>query len=259
MIGLKRQTKTSVQRGMVALVDAIVVAAGSGSRMRAQVKKQYMTIGGEMLFIHTVRIFDQHPEIRSVVLVVSPGDEEFVTEALKLGEWTKPIRVVAGGETRQESVYCGLRALKDGSEYVAVHDGARPFLSQTVLSAAIRKAYEHGAVTVAVPVKDTIAVVEEGTIRSVPERSTLWAVHTPQIFRTELLRKAHQLAIQDAYTGTDDASLVRRLGHDVVIQIGGYFNIKITTPEDLLIAERVLQERQKEEWLYDSIPNRDWV
>jgi 2-C-methyl-D-erythritol 4-phosphate cytidylyltransferase len=241
------------------LVDAIVVAAGSGSRMRAQVKKQYMTISGEMLFIHTVRIFDQHPEIRSVVLVVSSGDEEFVSEALKSNKWTKTIRVVAGGDTRQESVYCGLRALSEGSEYIAVHDGARPFLSQTVLTAAIRKAYELGAVTVAVPVKDTIAVVEEGIVKDVPERSTLWAVQTPQIFKTSLLKEAHQAAIQDAFVGTDDASLVRRIGHDVHIQIGGYSNMKITTPEDLLIAELVLQERKKEERLYESIPNRDRI
>ncbi|UOF91870.1 2-C-methyl-D-erythritol 4-phosphate cytidylyltransferase [Fodinisporobacter ferrooxydans] len=241
------------------MIDAVVVAAGSGNRMRAEIKKQYMTIGEEMLFIHTVRVFDLHPQIRSIVLVVSPGDEEFVTGVLRTYNWKKQIRVVAGGQTRQESVFYGLQALDEGSEYVAIHDGARPFLSQTILTNVIHKVYEYHAVAVAVPVKDTIAVVDDGKIQSVPERSTLWSVQTPQAFQTALIRKAHAAAVQDLFSGTDDASLVRRLGHEVHIQIGGYSNMKLTTPEDLVIAQLVLQERQKEERFYEFNPHRDRI
>ena len=203
-----------------------------------------------MLFIHTLKIFDTHSDIRMIVLVVSPDDEDFVLEILQGYKWNKQIRVVAGGETRQESVYSGLQTLAEGSVYVAIHDGARPFLPQGVLSAAIAKVKLNGAVTVAVPVKDTIAVIADEKVSDLPARDTLWSIQTPQIFRTNWILEAHENALADSFMATDDATLVRRQGHEVFIQIGGYTNIKITTPEDIWIGEMILQERKKRgEWI----------
>ena len=157
-----------------------------------------------------------------------------------------PFVVVAGGKERQDSVANALAAITESEGYVAVHDGARPFAGKEVFTRTLEAAKEHGAAIAAVPVKDTIKVVNEaGEVTATPVRSTLYAVQTPQIFEVNLLKKAYANLAQYPAQVTDDASVVELLGHKVVVALGRYENIKITTPEDLLFAENLLAQQEK--------------
>lgn len=206
--------------------------------------KQYIPLLGDPIILWTLRACAAAPSVRELVLVVPAADVEYCRAELG-NAWRveKPVLVVAGGNSRQESVRAGLRALSQPVDLVAVHDGVRPLMDPDLLERTFASAWQHGAATAAVPLKDTVKLVESGWVESTPPRARLRAVQTPQAFRRDLLIQAHAQAESDGWEATDDASLVERAGHNVAIIEGTYSNIKITTPEDLLVAEALLRAR----------------
>lgn len=225
---------------------AVVVAAGRGTRMGSADNKPYMQLAGRTVLAHTIEAFEECEAVTSIVLVVTPNEEKRAAEVIRLEGFRKITAIVPGGAERQESVYAGLSALD--TDGVLVHDAARPLITSAQVVACCRAAEEHGAAAVAVPVKDTIKVTDgNGFIVSTPERKTLWSVQTPQAFVRLELMQAHRRALEEGATVTDDASLLERLGRKVAIVKGDYSNLKITTPEDLPIAELLLARRKGEE------------
>ncbi len=223
----------------------LVPAAGMGRRMGASINKQYLQLGGRPVLAHTLELFERHPAIRSIYPIIPADEIEFFKEKIlpdcgltKLGE------IVPGGQERQDSVRNGLQQLQVSGikpdSVVLVHDGVRPLFNPGLIANLIDTAVLRGGAVIGVPVKDTIKEIEDELIVGTPQRSRLWQVQTPQAFRFELLFSAYQKAAADDFSGTDDASLVERLGARVVMVEGDYRNIKITTPEDLIVAEALL-------------------
>lgn len=225
----------------------VVVAAGKGSRMGSTESKQYLLIDHKPILVHTLEVFQHIAEVSTIVLVVGEGDEsrcEGYAEQYKL---TKISAVLSGGRERQASVLKGLRALPLNTNWVLVHDGVRPFVSKQHVLACWQQAMQEGAAVLAVPVKDTVKVVDAaGYIEATPNRRSLWAIQTPQAFRLVDLIAAHERAVAEQFSGTDDAMLLERLGSKVAIVEGSYGNIKITTPEDLTWAEYSIQRNKGE-------------
>ena len=228
---------------MLAEVAAVVPAAGSGSRMGMDAKKQYLSLAGIPVLGHVLKVMGAGRVVQNIVIVVGPGEEEYCRSAVVERLGIKKVRaIVPGGKERQDSVYSGLLALSPATGIVVVHDGARPLLSAGDLEKVVTAAEKHGAATLAVPVKDTVKLAGSGgfVARTLP-RERLWLVQTPQAFRYDLILGAHRRAREDKFTGTDDAGLVERLGLPVKIMPGSYENIKITTPEDLVVAAAIIK------------------
>lgn len=218
---------------------AVIVAAGSASRMGG-IDKVMAALGGEPMIARTVRAFQQCGAIADIVIVTRP---DLIRPISALCAQMDKVRmVVAGGQSRQESVALGLNALPKGVELAAVHDGARPLVTDAVIDRTVRAANSYGAAAPAVPVKDTIKVVRGGLVTDTPDRASLQAVQTPQVFDFDLLRGALKKAAEDAAAVTDDCSAVERLGMAVKIVEGDERNLKVTTPMDLKIAEMLLEE-----------------
>lgn len=218
---------------------ALIPAAGTGERFGASVPKPLVELCGRPLIVHTLSVFEKVDEITGVILIVHPeylGDYRRVLERYDL---KKVLRVVAGGNTRTRSVRNGLRELPPGAEYVVVHDGARPAVTAEIIGRGLRLVAKEKAVVAAVPVKPTVKVVDPVTnvIRQTLDRTLLWEVQTPQIFERELLERAYSADV----LATDDAALVERLGVAVKVFPGDYRNVKVTTPEDLVVAEALLR------------------
>lgn len=221
-------------------VSVIIPAAGSGKRMGGGTAKQFLPLRGEPVLVHTVRLLSECPLVDEII--IAAGDIES-TRAL-VGSFAKVTHIVPGGAERQDSVWAGLEAVRSRPRIVAVHDAARPLLPVDVLEGVLRAASDHRAQVVAVPVKDTVKVVSPaGLVQGTPDRATLWAVQTPQVFWAETLMEAFRKARADGFTGTDDASLVERLGVEVRVYRGSHENIKLTTPEDFRVAESILEGR----------------
>ena len=219
----------------------VIVAAGSASRMGG-IDKVMAPLGGEPMIVRTVRAFQNCYAIASIVIVTR---EDLIRPISGLcRDMGKVAAVVAGGKTRQESVHLGLNALPKGTKLAAVHDGARPLISWQVIDRVVRAANTYGAAAPAVPVKDTIKVVAGGLVKETPDRSTLMAVQTPQVFDFDLLRGALRKAEEDGATVTDDCSAVERTGMKIKIVEGDERNLKVTTPMDLKIAELLLEETE---------------
>jgi 2-C-methyl-D-erythritol 4-phosphate cytidylyltransferase len=224
-------------------IAAIIPGAGSGERLAAPENKPFLLLGEKPVLIHAVQRFQDSPEIDEIVVVVQGKDiarAETLVAEYHLG---KVVAVVEGGDRRQDSVYCGLKKLLGRAiAYVLVHDAVRPFLDSSRIHEVLRIAEEHGAAVLAIQPKDTIKL-SNGTpfVQKTLDRTRLWAVQTPQCFSMELLMKAYDSAIKDKFVATDDSSLVERLGVKVRIVEGSYDNIKITTPEDLELAEMILR------------------
>lgn len=218
---------------------AVIVAAGSASRMGG-IDKVMAALGGEPMIARTVRAFQQCGAIADIVIVTRP---DLIRPISALCAQMDKVRmVVAGGQSRQESVALGLNALPKGVELAAIHDGARPLITDAVIDRTVRAANSYGAAAPAVPVKDTIKVVRGGLVTDTPDRASLQAVQTPQVFDFDLLRGALKKAAEDAAAVTDDCSAVERLGMAVKIVEGDERNLKVTTPMDLKIAEMLLEE-----------------
>ena len=207
------------------MVSVILPAAGRGKRMQAGVNKVFLRLMGKPILFHTLRVFAAVPEVQEIIVVT--GAEE-----------VEPL----GGSERQYSVWNGLKASSEASDVVLVHDAARPLVSRATIEAVIEAARAHGAAIAAVPEKNTVKVVKDGVVTATPDRSTLWAVQTPQGFSRSLLMAANEKAESDGFLGTDDASLVERYGAKVHVVMDSYQNIKVTTPEDLVVAEAFLRQ-----------------
>ena len=218
---------------------AVIVAAGSASRMGG-IDKVMAPLSGEPMIVRTVRNFQNCDAISEIVVVTRPDLMETILELCR--GYDKLKAVVAGGKSRQESVSLGLDALSKEMKLVAVHDGARPFADWQLIDRCVRAAHSYSAAAPAIPVKDTIKVVEGRIVKSTPDRATLYAVQTPQVFDFDLLRGALTKAEADGAAVTDDCSAVERLGMSIKIVEGDERNIKITTPLDLKIAELFLEE-----------------
>ena len=218
---------------------AVIVAAGTASRMGG-IDKVMAELDGEPMILRTVRTFQTCDAIKEIVVVTR---EDLVLPIMRLcAGFDKVQAVVSGGATRQESVQLGLNAMSNKVKLVAVQDGARPLVTETVIDRAVRAAHTYGAAAPAVPVKDTIKVVAGGVIKETPDRAALQAVQTPQVFDFDLLRGALKKAAVDGAAVTDDCSAVERLGMSVKIVEGDERNIKVTTPIDLKIAKLLLEE-----------------
>ena len=218
---------------------AVIVAAGSASRMGG-IDKVMADLGGEPMILRTVRAFQNCDAIASIVIVTR---EDLIQPIAGLcRDMKKVVAVVAGGGSRQKSVHLGLNALPKGTKLAAVHDGARPLISWQVIDRVVRAANTYGAAAPAIPVKDTIKVVSGGLVKETPDRATLQAVQTPQVFDFDLLRGALKKAETDGASVTDDCSAVERTGMKIKIVEGDERNLKVTTPMDLKIAELLLEE-----------------
>ncbi len=219
---------------------AIIVAAGQSLRMEG-VDKLFLPLLGIPLIAHTLAAFEAAPSIQSVVLVLSPANLEQGKTLVKEHGFAKVRQVCLGGESRQDSVRRGLEHLAP-HPWVIVHDGARPCVEPELIERGLKEAERWGSAVAAVPVKDTIKVVgEQGMVMETPDRQKLWAVQTPQVFSWDVFQQAYgQMGIE----ATDDATLVERLGHPVHIFFGSYANIKVTTREDVLVAETLLRSRE---------------
>lgn len=222
------------------------MAAGRGKRMGADENKVFLPLMGRAVLAYTIEAFEQSDGVDEIV-VVAAADEVARVEAM-IGDgderFGKIVRVVPGGAERQDSVAAGLAAL--GTEGALVHDAARPFVTPELIEACCAAAEKAGAAAAAVPVKDTIKVAAGGMIVSTPDRASLLAVQTPQAFRRLALLEAHRLAREAGVAATDDAMLFERLGLPVAAVPGHESNLKITTPEDLLVAELILARRRRE-------------
>lgn len=231
---------------------AVVLAAGSGKRMNAGVKKQYMEIAGRPVLYYSLKAFEES-FIDEIVLVVSQDEIEQVHESyVNRYGFQKISCIVSGGKERYHSVACGLQAVHQDCDFVFIHDSARPMLTQEILQRAYRAVQEEEACVVGVPSKDTVKIADEqGYVSVTPNRSLVWNVQTPQVFSYPLVHRAYEELLQKeqelSAAGvqiTDDAMVVEHLAHHKVKLVeGSYENIKITTPEDVQIAERYLQSR----------------
>ena len=222
----------------------IIAAAGSSSRMGTGVDKQFVILAGKPVLWHTINVFKQLPQIHQILVTVSPGNAERVAALLQQTLADIPWQIVPGGAERQDSVRNALQLVSPSVELVLVHDGARPFVEPECVLKSMQAAAETGAAVVAVPVKDTIKLADAaGGVKQTLDRSSLWQVQTPQTFRRELLLKAHEQAAAAGVVATDDAALVEWAGGSVSLVRGSYFNFKVTTPEDLVLAEAVAAER----------------
>lgn len=222
-------------------VGAIVVAAGTSRRMGGA-DKIFAPLSGKPLLAHTVDVFQRCPTIDQVVIVLS---EDKLDEGWRLAKeyrWSKVTEVCPGGARRQDSVCEGLKRLSD-CEWVVIHDGARPCLCLGLIEGGLEEARQSGAAIPAIPVTDTIKVVSpDSFVAETPLRQSLWAVQTPQVFRFDIINEAYRKAEGDV---TDDATLVESLGYKVKVYPGSYDNIKVTTPEDMALAEAILKGREK--------------
>lgn len=225
-----------------ALCGAVVAAAGNAVRMGED--KLLLLLGGEPVIVHTVRALESSPLIGEIVVVTRPDLIVPVAQLCKDYGFAKVTKVVAGGATRLESVRLGTLELTRDPELIAVHDGARPFVTPAVIEAAVLRAKEYGAAAPAVAVTDTVKRVDaDGLTAGSVDRESLRAVQTPQVFEEGLLRAALQKALDDGAEITDDCAAVERLGMKVALTPGDRLNIKLTTPEDLILAQAILEGR----------------
>jgi 2-C-methyl-D-erythritol 4-phosphate cytidylyltransferase len=227
-------------------VSAIIVAAGKGTRMNMDMNKQFIPLSGMPIVAHTINVFNNTPLINEIIVVVNIDDIEFVNEEIirKYG-FSKVVNVVCGGVERQSSVYNGILQVSTKSSVIAIHDGARPFVTPEIIRNTVEAAIENSSSVCAVKVKDTIKTAStDGFIDQTLSRETLWSIQTPQAFKTNIIIDAHKRAICDNYIGTDDAVLVERLGIKTKIVTGSYNNIKITTSEDLIFAQAIKNKQE---------------
>ena len=228
-------------------ITAILLAGGSGKRMNSTVPKQYMTLAGKPLLYHALRAFEES-EVTGIVLVTGRGEQEYCRqELIEKYNISKLSALVEGGKERYHSVYAGLLAA-DGADYVLIHDGARPLVTAELISRSIEAAKKWNACVTGMPVKDTIKVVgEDGFAKETPDRGKLWQIQTPQSFSYAMIMDAYQklMAVGDDSV-TDDAMVLEKMTKQRVRLIeGDYRNIKVTTPEDMCVAEAYLKDMSK--------------
>lgn len=224
------------------MVAAVIVAAGKGARMQAPLRKQYLSLAGLPILARTLLVFEGCDLVDDIYLVIPKVDLDFCREKIiSRVTLTRKLHLVFGGARRQDSVYNGLQKIDPDCSIVVIHDGVRPFVNIEQVVATIKGAREFGACILGVPAHDTLKQVDahENIVHTL-QRDNIWLAQTPQTFRCDLIKKAHEKAKSDGYLGTDDASLVERLGESVKIILGSRGNIKITHEEDLKMAQCLL-------------------
>lgn len=222
-----------------AVCSVIVVAAGSSTRMGGD--KVLMELGEEPVIVHTLRAFEQSPSVAEVVVVTREDLVPEIARLCQLYSMSKVTKVIRGGNCRTQSARMGTLEADGNLPLIAIHDGARPFVTTEVIEAAIARALETGAAAPAIPVKDTVKAARDGLVEETPDRSRLFAVQTPQVFDASLIRAALQKALDDGAELTDDCAAVERLGMKVSLTQGDERNIKLTTPFDLLVGNCILE------------------
>ncbi len=230
----------------MATVTALIPAAGMGKRMGQAVSKQFLPLGDRPMLAHTLLAFQRAALVDEIIPILSKEDmENCLREIIERYHITKVKTLVVGGKERQDSVYNGLMKLEDDKGAVIIHDGVRPFVTQEMIAETVEMAKKGECAAVGVPLKDTVKEVgADGWVKTTLDRNRLWAIQTPQAFPVKVLKRVYAEAYKHKFYGTDDATLVERAGARVRVIMGSYENIKITTPEDLLLAEEILKRRE---------------
>ena len=223
--------------------SAIIVAAGDSTRMGYKLSKQLIPLNGRAAIEYSLKAFQSCDAIDEIIVVARSSDIDDI--AAIAFNFRKVSAVTSGGSTRMESVRRGMKACDKRASYYAIHDGARVLITPKEIEKALAAAYESGAATLGTPVTDTVKIIgDDGVISSTPDRSSMWAVQTPQVFEKELYKRAMNNAVENNLEVTDDCSMVEALGESVHIVKGEYSNIKLTTPVDITIAEALLAKRK---------------
>jgi 2-C-methyl-D-erythritol 4-phosphate cytidylyltransferase len=225
-------------------ITAVIPAAGLGKRFGDGANKQFLMLRGKPLLIWALEAFEAVPEIYEIIPVLKDGDMESGIRMLEEYGISKVRRIAPGGKERQDSVFHGLKIVNDKKGVVIVHDAARPLIDPSLVATAIAQLKDCEGVVVGVPIKDTIKEVEDGEVKHTLRRDRLWSVQTPQVFRYETIYEAYDRATKESFYATDDSALVEKYGGRIRMVMGSYKNIKITTPEDLKMAELFLEMRE---------------
>jgi len=227
-------------------VSVIIAAAGMSNRMGSKINKQFISIDNKPILAHTLEKFEKCKYIDEIIVVSKEEEVEYCRKQIvKKYGFKKVTNIVRGGKERQDSVYNGILALNERTDIVLTHDGARPFVKLESIEEGVRGVVEYGACVIGVPVKDTIKVITQSNeVHHTPKRDLLWAAQSPQCFWVQLLKEGYEMASEEGIIGTDDSSLVEKIGQPIKMIMGSYDNIKITTPEDLIIADSFLKDRE---------------
>jgi len=224
-------------------ITVVILAAGSATRMKLGKNKMFYELRKPILG-HTLEIFEKHSKISNIIIVANNNEIEICQKFVGEYSFSKVSNIVSGGGTRQESCYNGVKHCDNDTDMIMIHDGARPFTASDTISRTITDAKNYGVSVVGVPAKDTIKESDGEFVSKTLDRGKLWQVQTPQTFKSDIIRIAHDKAKLDNFVGTDDTSLAERLGYDVKLTLGTYDNIKITTPDDLVLAEKILDKKR---------------
>ncbi|MHB8074570.1 2-C-methyl-D-erythritol 4-phosphate cytidylyltransferase [Desulfosporosinus fructosivorans] len=229
----------------MAEIGIVIPAAGQGKRMGAGFNKQFLILRGQPILAHTVRLFEESSYVSEIVIVGAESDLLVIKELVFHHKFLKVVAIIQGGAQRQDSVRTGVQALSSTIQRVVVHDGARPLLTLQAFHRFLEETDEFSAAIMGIQLKDTVKRVDpSGKVLETPPREELRAVQTPQIFDRGILEEAHYQAEKVGYYGTDDAALLEWMGYPVQIVEGSQENIKVTTPDDLWLAERILAMRE---------------
>jgi 2-C-methyl-D-erythritol 4-phosphate cytidylyltransferase len=228
------------------MVGAVIVGAGEGTRFGPNGRKQFAKVNGKPLIAYTIEPFEKSEIVDDIVLVVPRESTEWVREEIIEPLGFKKVRsVVPGGQSRQQSVLNGLKALSSETESVIIHDAVRPLVAEPIIKRVVDAARKTGAAITAVPPKDTVKEVESGEVIGTLDRRLIWLAQTPQCFRYDIIMEAHRRALSDNFEATDDAGLVEKYGSKVVVAVGSYANLKVTSPEDIPLLEYFLRESNR--------------
>ena len=228
-------------------VTAIIAAAGMGRRMKKSLNKQFLSINDLPILAHTLKKFDNCAYVDFILILIKESDIPYLSFILNKNKLKKDFKIVYGAKERSDSILNGLKNIPKETSIVLTHDGVRPFVSEEKIREAIENVFFTGASVLGVPVKDTVKVSKNGSyVDYTPKRDELFAIQTPQVFKTDLLLKAYKIAEEEGYTATDDCALVEKIGVKVKIIPSDYKNIKITTQEDLIIAEAIAKSESQE-------------
>ncbi|HZH93571.1 MAG TPA: 2-C-methyl-D-erythritol 4-phosphate cytidylyltransferase [Tissierellaceae bacterium] len=226
-------------------VSVIIAAAGMSNRMGSKINKQFIVIDNKPILAHTIEKFEACKYVDEIIVVSKEQEVEYCRkEIVRKYGYRKVTNIIKGGKERQDSIYNGIMALNERTDIVLTHDGARPFVRMESIVNGIKGALDYGSCVIGVPLKDTIKVIEEDNqVHHTPNRALLWAAQTPQCFQIDLLKEGYEYAISEGILGTDDSSLVEKKGYPVKMIMGNYDNIKITTPEDLVVAQSIAKDK----------------
>ena len=222
--------------------SAIIVAAGRGSRMQSDIPKQFLTLGDRTVLFHTIQKFLKAEQVFEIIVVVAEEyiESQYMKDSIP-EDAKKPIKVIAGGKTRQNSVGNGLKIVSSEAEYILTHDGVRPLITSKIIDAAISECKNHDGIVVGVPSVDTLKTVDDSKIVGRIDRTKVWQLHTPQIFPKDKLVSSFEMAEMNGIAFTDESSMVKTVFDDVHVFQGEKTNIKITVKEDLLIAKAIME------------------